>query len=255
MDVYVYGKKTKVGQLGGLRYPSGLCNDKSGNVWITEFEGFRVSEYAHGGTKPIARLSTDGHAVGCSVDPITGNLAVADFYTPRSTGDIELFKNASGTPTRYTFANFFNFWPPGYDDKGNLFVQGSGSNGDAGIAELPQGGSSLRQVSLNQVIRAPGGVMWDGTYVAAADQGHDGRNDTGIYRLQISPSGQATVAGSTELTDRRHHVHVVQPWIQGNVVIGGISANRINYWSYPAGGSPVLTITGVTANGATVSFR
>jgi hypothetical protein len=38
--------------------------------------------------------------------------------------------------------------------------------------------------------------------------------------------------------------------------LGGLRyPSGINYWSYPAGGSPVLTITGVTANGATVSFR
>ena len=79
--VYSYPKAKLLGKLVGiLDTPSGMCSDSKGNVWITNFHGEGITEYAHGGTKPIATLSDPGtDPNGCSVDPLTGNLAVTGF--------------------------------------------------------------------------------------------------------------------------------------------------------------------------------
>jgi hypothetical protein len=78
-DVYVYDDQSgkAVGTLTGFNEPYGQCVDKKGDVWITNFQGKSVVEYAHGGAKPIHALNTDGSSDGCSVDPTTGNLAVS----------------------------------------------------------------------------------------------------------------------------------------------------------------------------------
>src|ERR1700688_4758776 len=56
-------------------FGGGVCSDAQGNVFLTH--NGTVYEFAHGGTTPIATLSLPGNsAVGCSVDPVTGNLAV-----------------------------------------------------------------------------------------------------------------------------------------------------------------------------------
>src|SRR5580698_5591825 len=76
--VYSYARRALKGDLLSQETPAGLCADKAGNVWI----GYgpptpEMVEYKHGGTMPIATLSFPGeHPTGCSVDPITGNLAV-----------------------------------------------------------------------------------------------------------------------------------------------------------------------------------
>ena len=60
---------------GGSYGESGDCTDANGNVFISNDDN--VFEYAHGGTEPIATLDLPGsNAIGCSVDPTTGNLAV-----------------------------------------------------------------------------------------------------------------------------------------------------------------------------------
>jgi hypothetical protein len=56
----------------------GACSDSAGNVWIDN--GYELFQFVHGGKKPIAKLRfpNPGLALGCSVDPHTGNLAVID---------------------------------------------------------------------------------------------------------------------------------------------------------------------------------
>jgi hypothetical protein len=251
VNVYLYNTPTLVGKLTPLSAPYGLCSNRDGDVWITEFNGFRVVEYAHGGTTPLRSLETDGRPIGCSVDTASGDLAVADFSTPGGSGDVEIFKKASGPPARYT-SSFDFLYPPGYDDKGNLFAEGRDASGPTGLTELRKGGTTLAPVSFSQGIFAPSGVMWDGKYVAAADQEYMAQPNTAIYRLRIS-GYKATVVSFTVLTEKFYVVQIVQPWIQGNEVIGAGAVGQVCYWNYPAGGDPQWRISGTTGDGVTAS--
>ena len=96
----------QVGQLTGFHYPQGQCVDKRGDIWIARFAngGSPVSmvEYAHGATNPIATIVPDGNPIGCSVEPITGSLAVANRTIPNQTyGDIEIWRKPLRKPTKY----------------------------------------------------------------------------------------------------------------------------------------------------------
>ena len=66
-----------VGSIPFYSLAGNVCSDpRNGNVFIPE--GYAIYEYAHGGTVPIATLSVpNGYDAqgGCSVDPMTGNLA------------------------------------------------------------------------------------------------------------------------------------------------------------------------------------
>lgn len=95
--IYTYRGHKLVGTLTGFFNPEGLCVDKAGDVYVTNdtSEGVhQITEYAHGATTPLRTLNDpQGRANGCSVDPKTGDLAVANFWdrprasaTSRSTG-------------------------------------------------------------------------------------------------------------------------------------------------------------------------
>ena len=75
-DVYVYNYKTRalLGKLTGFKLPVGSCEDTQGDVWIANFDGKNVDEYAHGKSKRLTKLETDGAARGYAIDPTTGNL-------------------------------------------------------------------------------------------------------------------------------------------------------------------------------------
>ena len=91
--VFNYAGK-RVGAIEQLISP-GVCSDSHGDVWITS-QG-AISEYAHGGTTPIAELTAPPsyQTVSCAVNPTTNDLAVT-----LSPNGVAIFPNASGNRKR-----------------------------------------------------------------------------------------------------------------------------------------------------------
>ncbi len=269
VDIYTYGHGNKlVGTLTGFFNPEGLCVDNAGNVWVTNDTSqgvHQITEYAHGGTSPMQNLiNPNGNVNGCSVDQKTGDLAVTNFWGPtEGAGGVSIYHHGSGNPTSYTDANIHYYYYCGYDAKGNLFVDGLDSGSNFGFAEIPRGGKAFKDIALNQTIYLPGGVQWDGKYMAVGDQVAVKHNFTStIYQFSIS-GNVATEVGLTVLTGSKQ---VAQFWIpkfgrnqknpEGTTLIGP-NQNGANtlFWSYPAGGSPTKTISGETyPMGATISL-
>jgi hypothetical protein len=102
-------------------------------------------------------LSDPGeYPVSCAVDPTTGNLAVTNVLTTGSeAGNVETYKNASGTPTPLTCPGDVRYFFAGFDGKGDLMVSGINSVG----FQLCYGNSnSLSRISLDAArlpFRAP----------------------------------------------------------------------------------------------------
>ncbi|MGC9993550.1 MAG: SMP-30/gluconolactonase/LRE family protein [Candidatus Cybelea sp.] len=268
-DVYVYDypKGMAVGKLTGFDYPDGQCVDASGDVYITNFEGGNVVEYAHGGTEPIKTLTTNGNAVGCSVSP-SGDLAVTNFSTKKGPGNVLIFKSGSGEPTAYSDpSDCYYLWPAGYDDNGNLFAEGEYTS--VGVCWLPAGGTSMSAIGFGQQISFPGSVMWTGKSLALTDQNY-GNYQTGLYIATLSGSSLHLV-GKVGFSDTCNGVYadVAQPFLVGRhntpvnktaatVVIGGNlwCSNVVDFWSFLQGGNPHSTLTGApqAPDGQSVSF-
>ena len=145
-------------------------------------------------------------------------------------------------------------WPAGYDNKGNVFVEGQFTN--IAVCWLPVGAKAMRAISFNQGIRFPGSVMWDGKFVTLTDQNYSGSQSTAIYEVTRSRGALAavrTVALSDTCTSQFSDVQ--QPFIvgrkntpandaQSNVVVGGnlYCGNRFDYWAFPSGGNPTSSL-------------
>ncbi len=249
--VFAYPRGTPKGAITGLLDPAGECVDKSGNVFVANTGASNVLEFARGGTTPIATLDDAGYfPVGCSIDPVTGNLAVTNFpATSSAQGNVVIYKHAQGKPKgHYRSSVMSQMLLCSYDDAGNLFLDGFTEASGFAFAELRRGAGALTDITLNQSIGNPGGVEWDGRYVAVGDQ-----TTNTIYQFAISGK-KGTVAGSTVLGGA---TEVFQFWIERSKVIGpdGL-AGDVGIWSYPAGGAALKTITGLYAPlGATVSKK
>jgi hypothetical protein len=234
VTVYSYPKGKHVGTLKGFYRPLGECSDEAGDVFIAD-GGDSILEYAHGGKKPIQTLTLSGYgAQSCAVDPTTGNLAVTwdDNFTK---GYVAVYKNASGNPTLYTNGDMlFSFC--GYDPAGSLYVDGTSSKGNEFLfAELPEGSGTMQTITLDQSFQHWGAVQWDGKYVAVTD------NEVNtMYRFTISGSS-GTLEGTVDLGGAQPLYQLV---IDGKKVVGADDlSNAAWYWDYPAGGSPVKSIT------------
>jgi hypothetical protein len=262
--LFTYPSGKLVGTIGGLSEPGGMCADAKGDVWISNFTANEIQEYKHAGTQPIATLQLANQAViGCSVDPTTGALAVDSFChllqtNCNSDGSVFIYSDIRKQPQQYGVLNAENVYFCGYDAKGDLFVDAyAGPTGPFLLGELPKGGSTVQSVSLNRPIYYPGGVQWDGKYLAVGDQEAGNEITSSVHQIEVKGSN-GTIVGTTKLLGTGD---VLQFWIQGKTIvtpnIGIGQPNDARVFTYPAGGKPT-TIFGThsfqSPEGAVVSL-
>lgn len=231
--VFSYPKGEPVGVLLDVAPRlQGECSDKAGNVWVTSFGVSEILEFAHGGTKPIAVLTEDRNTdpVACSVDPVTGDLAVAN-----TNSTLAIFPHAQGSPTIYSDPGGFLFCT--YDSDGNLFADGLGRGV---LDELPRGGSALTRITLSKAF-VPISLQWDGANLAMTTRKFNrSKEPVAVYRVHVSGT-TGSVISSAILHDDGSWLD--QVWVQGRTIMGpGPSPNNqtslFDFWRYPAGGRP-----------------
>jgi hypothetical protein len=241
--VFSYPQLKQIGELASVNtHALGECVDLVGDVFITTQSSSEVGtifEYAPGGSEPIAELSDPGTPQDCSVDTVTGNLAVAnvnDPNNPSGQGDVAIYKNAQGSPTMYINPNMLTMYYCGYDTHGNLFVDGRNASEAFAFSELPKQSDLFANISLNETMKSPGAVKWDGNYITIGSRQESPWGPLLVYRLQISGDTGAVV-GTTKLASRNNR-HEGVYWIQGSKIISTYNKNYtdVGYWLYPMGG-------------------
>jgi hypothetical protein len=233
---YTYPGLQYVGSIAG---GTGLCSDKLGNVYVVYDGGW--TEYAHGGTTPIQSYSNSQYNfLHCSVDAVTGNLAVSI-----QNAGVAVFTNASSAPLIYT-GPFGDAVYCAYDRAGDLFIFGSadgGSSSEPQLQELAFSESTLIPISLPRKIRDAEQLQWDGQHIAIAQA-----RGPAVYRLKILHGN----VGKIVLSSRFHgigHDQIEQFWISGTTIVfpfdvKGSSGDDIGVWTYPNGGQPIATFRG-----------
>jgi hypothetical protein len=242
VDIYSYPGGTLLGKLSGFTNPTGLCTDPDRDVWVVDTTLSSLYEYPHGNNMRKASLKAQGafDLLGCSVDPTTGDLAVAEIGTPSAHGGVWVFKNAQGTPKKYKTSALAYAYFCGYDNAGNLFVDGIG-NGKFVLVELPSGSSTLKTITLDQSVGFPGEVQWDGKYVAIGDRAYQDQHESAIYQFTMSGSS-GKIEGTTKLNGS---CDVIQFGIASSSVIAPDACyNVVRFYKYPGGGTPTKQING-----------
>jgi hypothetical protein len=259
VEVYDFPSGTEVGEQGGFEYPYGMCSDKKGDAYATDFDEGTLTEFKEGSTTGKEILSGLTTPIGCAVSK-KGDIAVSQFEGgDEGTGSVKVFKAGSTTGTAYTYGDFT--WPPGYDSKGDLFAEGE--DGDcSGICEfeLPAGGSSMEAVTLSgATVEFPGSVESNGKSMEFGDQEPSGAYALGIYSATCSGT-TCTVTKSTTATSSCDgtDTDIVQ-WAEygkkpngqnekgkTTEVAGGnlFCDDAWDIWNFPAGGSSSGSITG-----------
>jgi hypothetical protein len=242
--VYRYPDGKLVGDLTGFERPNGLCVDKAGNIYVANFAGETIVEYAHGGSKPIATLSDDGTPNGCAIDPRSGDLAVTNWCdgpigSCYASGTVLIYTDAKGLPKKFTDSNIPTMLYCAYDHAGNLFVDGSNGADTTDLAELPKGDTTFTgiQLSLPKKTFQLGGLQWDQGDLAIAPG--DGN---AVYQYTVS-KGRTTLIHTTPLLSIANGNGTNQFWIIGRTIIAEEMSTRksdgmVKLFPYPAGGQP-----------------
>ncbi len=224
---YPYGKL-----IGSLNVSgSNLCSDTNGNVFIPT-SGYVILEYAHGGLYPIQTLHGGDIPLGCAVDPTSGNLAVTQEGS--GAGEVAIFSNAKEPATWYRDPDIDTYGLCGYDDRGNLFVDGNGT-GDY-IAELPKGSSTFANDALDSSFDAFGNIQWDGRHITLTNPSTDQ-----IYRLKFGKAAFKVIR-TTRINGWQNNYSGHWPYVQTFLQRGRFIAQtgnlaELGLWRYPAGGN------------------
>jgi hypothetical protein len=229
----------KVGGAAGI----GMCSDHAGDVWLAEDAERQLAEFDHSGLiiKTLPDESYNRAPWGCSVDPSTGNVAAVNI----DDGDLVVCENASGSGTAYQTSLDMGY-SCAYDDQGNLFGYGINRLYKGQLVELPKGGDTVGDISVDRRLPGDGWIQWDGKHLAVTAGAQNDHTAT-IDRLLVSGT-TARVIGKTLLENagRLPQFGVPQFWIQGHTILEstGYNAKVIGLWSYPRGGKPKRLIRG-----------
>jgi hypothetical protein len=250
VTIYAYPAGNLVGSLKGFSDPYGVCADKAGNVFVTDFGGEIIVEYAHGATKPIETLHDNGTPNSCAVDPLTGDLAVTNncdgpVGSCSPSGTVLIYKHAEGTAEMLTDKYSSEMLYCTYDASGNLFVDGITTIYDIGFAELRKGSSTFVSLALKLPghPQAPGGLQWDDAHLAVSTFGGNA-----IYRYLVSGT-RARLDGTTRLRGVLDNHGTLQFLIDGAIVVAPVDYTKNNqdgtveFFTYPQRGKAVKTIT------------
>jgi hypothetical protein len=228
---------SSIGEISGVADAQGECGNAlygaaKRDFWVVASGVDEIEEFAVGGTGPIKTLSESaGEPAGCAMDPSTGNLAVSLL----GAGDVVIFTDHAGTGTVVADGMDSTYYD-GYDNKGDLFVDGITESDTYGVVEMASGSSSFKAVTLNNSIEFPGEMQWDGKYVTLNDQ-----EAHGIYQYTCSDDS-CTSNNTVELDGTSD---CVQTWISGKYVYCPDFPNEVaDVFAYPAGGSAIATLTG-----------
>jgi hypothetical protein len=209
-DVYLYALPS-LAFVGSFTTPtsllSGECADADGDVWIVGAPF--VYEYSHTGVleSTLSVPDSDGYFVNsCAVSP-QGNLAVGDTPGGGGLGHVWIYPDASGTPYAVNNPSQAGYSFLGYDDKGNLFVDGQHRYmlEDFILSECVApctSGSSLHTILVNGPrIYTAGMVEWDRKRkkLAIGDQMCDDKFAACVYWVKLNESYNATIKGVTAL--------------------------------------------------------
>ena len=269
----------KVFRISGFPYPQlypigvlyaptggGLCADyivggggkkmTDNHLFVTQPGAGAIAEYLGGSVLPLMSLNDAGQApVDCAVDPKTGDLAVAN--SGGSSGNppsIAMYKRGKGgvwnsTPSQVSSdTTMLQFNYCGFDNAGNLYVTGTDTSNATAERTFNPRSSVFGDLTLNQKLNSPGGVLWDGTHVAILDPGVA---PNVVYQFQVSGTN-GVETGSTTLRASRS---ITQFWLYDGVLIGpdpGAYGGSLTMWSYPAGGSPFSSGGPVTSPGGAI---
>ena len=219
---------------------SAFCTDGAGNVYATVAKGDQgfVYEYAFGGTTPMAEYAeaTPAAPNGCSVDPATGHVAVTNYPTYLGNSTVDVFQSPSSGPTLYGDSDLSNFTGCAFDSSGSLYVDGQNDENPRAhpnLIELPSGGDSFVDVSVNKYLYNPNSMQFISPYLNIAN-----RPRQVLYRVAISGS-TATVVAVTKVKG-----WFGEPWVQGHTLIAAYHSKDVGYWKYPKGGRAFKSLSG-----------
>jgi hypothetical protein len=164
------GKQTA--QLTGFSLPQGLALGTAGNLYVADTNNSRIQVYAAGFKGPPTTINDPGEAPASVTIDSKGNLGVANILTTGSgPGSVSFFNKGGTLLTTLSNPNFAKVLFDAFDDKGNLYIDGTNASGAFVAGEVVGGvsGKAITILATGNSVGYPGGIAISSTDKIALD--------------------------------------------------------------------------------------
>ena len=164
---------------------------------------------------------------------------------------VQIYKHASGYPATLYCSPLFYYYFVGFDDHGNLFLDGEDISNQFHLCRAKETDTSFTPMTIGHgTIRFPGMVQWyaPGHYLAVGDQECGFQRSTCIYKLSVHGLNAKVVGSTTPFTYKGGPAcDIVQGVIGGGrhaTLYGGdyegckTADTTVDRWAYPNAGFP-----------------
>ncbi len=246
--IYVFSPKGKViAKIAGVS--GGIAGTKSGDFYVTNTAHNSVLLYKNDYKTLLATLTDPNEfPVAVSYEETTGIVGVANIAsTSNGPGTVSFYAEGKTTPC-VTVGNpaWERVYFDAFDSKGDLFVDGEDTSGKTIVGEITGGckAKTIGSLKVGNVIAFPGAVqVTKDEHIAVSDQegGH-----IYTYKLPVKGSLGAPIA-TTSLTGASDVMAFAFGSTGKDLWTADVGLGAADEYTYPAGGSPVFAITGLTA--------
>ncbi len=254
VDIFTMPDMKLKGTITDFNQPQGECSDKHGNIYVADTQATQVEEFSRTGKLLSAYADSYGYPVGCAVNPVNGNLAVANFVGFKGHGQVLIFSSPSSTPTMLTNPKQYFYSFLGYDIHGDLWVDGRDDTKKYILSDC-SGAFACETVSLSGgTIYFPGAVQWDQKEYSWVLFDQRCGNTNAACSYWVSGSGVLGQATNYQNYDGGPLCDMIQGVVAayGKQYTAGsdyenascdAGNSSVNRWQYPAGGEPTDYIT------------
>jgi len=247
-DVYVYSTAGKLtATITGFNEPQGLGGDALGDLYVANTGNSDVLVYPNTYKKIKATLTDPGQSpVGVDVTP-TGVVGVTNIITTAGgPGSVSFYAKGKTTPcVTVANANWGRVYFGAFDDAGNFYIDGETPSGAVivGVVKGECKAKAITTLTTANTITFPGGVHVSPTDKIAIDD----QSGAAIYTYNPPvKNALGTPVSTTPITGASDPVTFAFTKTAADVWTADAGLAESLEYKYPAGGSPVKTITGFT---------
>lgn len=164
------GKETA--QLTGFSEPQGLALDSAGNLYVADTNNSRIQVYAAGFQGAPTTINDPGEFPASVAVDRKGNLGVTNILTTSDgPGSVSFFNKAGTLLTTLSNANFAKVIFDAFDEKGNLYIDGTNASGAFAAGEVVGGvsGKAITILATGNSVGYPGGIAIPSAHKIAFD--------------------------------------------------------------------------------------
>ena len=162
----------KTAQLTGFSQPQGLALDTAGNLYVADTKNSRIQVYAAGFKGTPTTINDPGESPASVAVDSNGNLGVTNILTTAGgPGSVSFFNKGGTLLTTLSNRNFARVFFDAFDDKGNLYIDGTNALGAFVAGEVVGGanGKAITGLAVGNRVGFPGGIALSSTGKIALD--------------------------------------------------------------------------------------